>query len=114
MRKTKFTVKPTTTFRRDYKLAIKRGNDIQRLDDVIELLATGQTLPDKYRDHELTGNWKGHRECHILPDWLLVYKIEANVLVLTLSRTGTHSVIYSENRSGRRTNFGRVPSAPGP
>lgn len=51
----------------------------------------GETLPDKNRDHALTGNWFRHRECHILPDWLLIYRVEDEVLLLTLTRTGTHS-----------------------
>lgn len=81
----------TSRFKRDYKLAIKRGLPINELDDVIRMLARGEVLPDKYRDHLLTGNWRGHRECHILPDWLLIYKIHEEVLILTLARTGTHS-----------------------
>ena len=91
MRKTKLTVKPTTAFKKDYKLAIKRGLQIELLETVIETLAMGNTLPPGNRDHDLTGNWRGHRECHIQPDWLLIYRIEGDVLVLTLSRTGTHS-----------------------
>ncbi len=88
MRKAKYTVKLTTQFKKDYKLAIKRGWKISLLDDVIAALAMGKTLPDKAKDHALSGNWAGHRECHILPDWLLVYHIENSVLVLTLTRTG--------------------------
>ena len=94
MRKSKLTVKPTAVFRKDYKLAIRRGLDIELLDAVIETLAMGNTLPAENRDHELSGNWKGHRECHIQSDWLLIYRIENDVLVLTLSRTGTHSDLF--------------------
>jgi mRNA interferase YafQ len=65
----------TSRFKKDYKLAMKRGLPIHELDDVIRILARDETLPEKYRDHLLTGNWKGHRECHIQPDWLLIYKI---------------------------------------
>ena len=61
------------------------------LETVVELLLDGQTLPEKYRDHQLTGNWKGYREFHIEPDWLLVYKIYESKLILSLVRTGTHS-----------------------
>lgn len=61
------------------------------LETVVELLLDGQTLPEKYKDHQLTGNWKGYRECHIEPDWLLVYKIYESKLILSLVRTGTHS-----------------------
>ena len=91
MRETKYVVKATSQFKKDYKLAMKRGLKISLLDEVIALLAKGEELPEKYRDHALIGNWLGHRECHILPDWLLIYRIENDVLVLTLSRTGSHS-----------------------
>lgn len=94
MRKTKYTVKPTTQFKKDFKLAIKRGLEIEPLEEVITLLAMGEPLPDKHKDHALTGNWVGHRECHILPDWLLIYRIEGEVLVLTLARTGSHSDLF--------------------
>ena len=63
---------------------------------VVEQLAMGEVLAEKNRDHELTGNWVGHCECHIRPDWLLVYRIEANVLVLTLTRTGSHSDLFGK------------------
>lgn len=88
---TKYTVKFTSQFKKDYKLAIKRGLKIDLLDNVVRTLAAGEELPEKNKDHALTGNWLGHRECHILPDWLLIYRIEDGVLVLTLARTGTHS-----------------------
>ena len=96
MRKTKYTVKPTTQFKKDYKRAMKRGLKIELLEKVVELLAMGEALPEKSRDHELSGNWVGHRECHIQPDWLLVYRIEDDVLVLTLARTGTHSDLFDK------------------
>ena len=94
MRNTKLTVKPTNVFKKDYKLAMKRGLKIELLDAVIEMLANGASLPPENKDHELSGNWKGHRECHIQPDWLLIYRIEKDVLVLTLSRTGSHSDLF--------------------
>ena len=84
----------TTQFKKDYKLALKRHMDIALLDDIIRILSRGEPLPEKNRDHALTGDWVGHRECHILPDWLLVYRIENDVLVLTLARTGTHSDLF--------------------
>ena len=84
----------TGQFKKDYKLAMKRGLDIGLLDDVIRALANGETLPEKYSDHALTGNWKGYRECHIQPNWLLIYCIEKDVLVLTLQRTGSHSDLF--------------------
>lgn len=96
MRKTKYTVKPTTQFKKDYKRAMKRGLKIELLEKVVELLAMGEALPKKNRDHELSGNWIGHRECHIQPDWLLVYRVEDDVLVLTLARTGTHSDLFDK------------------
>lgn len=93
---TKYTVKPTTQFKKDYKKAMKRGLKIELLEKVIEMLAMGEALPERNRDHELSGNWNGHRECHIQPDWLLVYRIENDVLVLTLTRTGTHSDLFAK------------------
>lgn len=86
----------TTQFKKDYKLALKRSLDIELLDDIIRALSRGETLPEKNRDHALSGDWVGHRECHILPDWLLVYRIEDNVLVLTLIRTGKHSDLFGK------------------
>lgn len=96
MRKTKYIVKPTTQFKKDFKLAMKRSMKIELLEEVIAMLAMGETLPDKHKDHALTGNWVGHRECHILPDWLLIYRIEDEVLVLTLAHTGTHSDLFGK------------------
>lgn len=93
---TKYEVKTTSQFKKDYKLAMKRNLNTGLLKEIVELLANGKELPEKYRDHNLTGNWKGHRECHIQPDWLLIYKIENDILVLTLARTGTHSDLFSE------------------
>lgn len=93
---TKYEVKTTSQFKKDYKLAMKRNLNTGLLKEIVELLANGKELPEKYRDHNLTGNWKGHRKCHIQPDWLLIYKIENDVLVLTLARTGTHSDLFSE------------------
>lgn len=96
MKETKYTVKTTTQFKKDYKLAIKRGLKIDLLKAVVAALAMGETLPEKNRDHALTGNWVGHRECHILPDWLLIYRIEDDVLVLTLARIGSHSDLFGK------------------
>ena len=96
MRKTKYTVKTTSQFKKDFKLAMKRGLNIDLLETVIAALALGEPLPDKNKDHALTGNWIGHRECHILPDWLLIYRIEEEVLILTLARSGTHSDLFGK------------------
>jgi len=92
----KYIVKYTNQFKKDYKLAKKRGLKIEELNKVIIQLADGIPLLEKYKDHSLTGNWTGHRECHIQPDWLLIYRIDADVLVLTLTRTGTHSDLFSD------------------
>jgi len=73
---------------------LKRGYDISLLDEVEAMLAEGKMLPEKYKDHALVGNWKGFRECNVMPDWLLIYKIDADVLILTLQRTGTHSDLF--------------------
>lgn len=96
MRASKYTVKPTSQFKKDYKLAMKRCLDISLLEDIIAKLALGESLPEKNRDHALSGNWNGYRECHILPDWLLIYKLEDNILILTLARTGTHSNLFNK------------------
>ena len=84
----------TNQFKKDYKQAMKRGLEIELLDEIIRILGKGEKLPEKNKDHALTGNWTGFRECHIKPNWLLIYKLEDNVLVLTLSRTGTHSDLF--------------------
>ena len=72
----------------------KRGLDLSLLDDVVDTLLQGKQLDEKYRDHELSGKLKGFRECHVKPDWLLVYLIENDILTLTLVNTGTHSDIF--------------------
>lgn len=90
----KYEVLATTQYRRDYKRIKKRGFSIPLLDEVVELLEEGQPLPAKYHDHALTGNYAGCRECHITPDWLLIYRIYGDVLVLALTRTGTHSDLF--------------------
>ncbi len=82
-------------FKKDYKRVVKRpGHKPELIADVIRKLAAEETLPAKNRDHALTGNYAGFRECHILPDWLLIYKIEANTLTLVLTRTGSHSDLF--------------------
>lgn len=83
----------TSQFKKDYELAMKQHLDISLLDDVIRALARGEALPEKNQDHALTGDWAGHRECCILPDWLLIYRIQDNVLVLTLARTGMQGAL---------------------
>lgn len=79
-------------FRRDVKLAERRGKDMSKLRDLILLLIEGGSLPPQYKDHPLSGDWKHHRDCHIEPDWLLLYKIDGDDLYLV--RTGTHSDLF--------------------
>ncbi len=79
-------------FRRDVKLAQRRGKDLSKLRELILLLAEGQPLPPRYKDHPLSGDWKHFRDCHIESDWLLIYKIEGDDLYLV--RTGTHSDLF--------------------
>lgn len=90
----RFTVHPSNQFKTDLKRMRKRGYDPDMLKEPIRLLADGKQLPPEYLDHPLTGNWSGCRECHIKPDWLLVYKRENDKLLLLLMRTGTHSDIF--------------------
>ena len=86
----------TGQFKRDYKLALKRGCDPDELQAVLTLLLHEQPLPEKYRDHPLQNsrNYKGMRECHIQPDWLLIYQIVRDTLILRLIRTGSHSDLF--------------------
>ena len=81
-------------FNKDLRLAKKRGCDLKRLQTVVDMLANEEVLPEKYRDHMLTGNYHEFRECHIEPDWLLVYRVNKTELMLFLFRTGTHSDIF--------------------
>lgn len=90
----KYNIEVTTRFRKDYKLAMKRGFKIELLDEIIKTLAAGNALPEKNRDHALSGDFAGCRECHIAPDWLLVYSVEEGALMLYLLRTGTHSDLF--------------------
>ncbi len=91
---TKYEIKNTSQFKKDYKLAKRRGMDIELLKELVVKLANGEPLDVKYKDHSLSGNWIGHRECHIQPDWLLIYRYEEDVLVLTLTRMGSHSDLF--------------------
>ena len=84
----------TTQFRKDLKRINKRDKDLSLLKDVLQTLREEQALEEKYRDHALTGNYIGFRECHVQPDWLLVYAINKEELILTASRTGSHSDLF--------------------
>lgn len=86
----------TGQFRKDYKRVKKRGYDIELLEKVIDDLLQEKPLAEHYRDHGLVGNYLGFRECHILPDWLLVYAVNKKQLILTASRTGTHADLFEK------------------
>ncbi len=88
------TIKYQTAFKKDYKRIVRRGYKISLLEEVITLLAEQKPLPEKYKDHSLSGDYEGCRECHITPDWLLIYEISDNELILYLTRTGTHSDLF--------------------
>jgi len=91
----KYIVKLTSQFKKDYKLAKRRGKNISELQRVVEVLAEGKSLPEKYHDHALVGSWNRHRECHIENDWLLIYCMYENALVLELARTGSHADLFN-------------------
>lgn len=92
----KYELKSTTKFKKDYKLAKKRGLDLGQLEYVIEELLMGHTLDAKYLDHPLHGDYEGFNECHIQPDWLLIYGKDEGNLVLTAVRTGTHTDLFKK------------------
>ena len=89
-----YEVKPTGQFKKDLKAIAKRGYNMDLITEVIKMLSLGEQLPEKCKDHSLIGNRADHRECHIMPDWFLIYKVEADILILTLTRTGTHSDLF--------------------
>lgn len=87
-------IKYHASFRKDYKRVVKRGYNIKLMEDIINKLANGEQLPEKNHDHSLSGDYAGCRECHITPDWLLIYEIDNGELILYLTRTGTHSDLF--------------------
>lgn len=89
-----YNVLPSNTFRKELKAMIKREYDISLLDEVVNKLANGEELPERNKDHLLIGDYKGCRECHVKPDWLLIYQIQNEELILYLMRTGTHSDLF--------------------
>ena len=89
-----YTVKFTSSFKKSYKLMKKRGLNVTLLDDVVDILRQGKILDEKYKDHVLKGDFAGFHECHIKPDWLLIYLIEDDILTLTLVDTGSHSDLF--------------------
>ena len=89
-----YKIRPTTKFQKDLKRVQRRGYDLSLLTAVIRMLAAGEALPAKNKDHVLSGDYTGCRECHITPDWLLIYEIADGDLILYLTRTGTHSDLF--------------------
>lgn len=89
-----YNLRPTKKFEKDLKKIKKRGYDIGLLTEVLKILVSGEKLPAKYKDHELKGDYVNFRECHITPDWLLIYEIVEENLILYLTRTGTHSDLF--------------------
>ena len=89
-----YNIKPTSKFQKDLKRVYRRGYDISLLSEIIKKLAAGENLPPKNKDHALTGSYSGCRECHITPDWLLIYELDGDTLFLYLTRTGTHSDLF--------------------
>ena len=90
----KYIIKPTSQFKKDLKKMKKQHKNLNLLTEIINNLANAVPLPEKNRDHELSGYFKGCRECHIQPDWLLIYEINNNELILYLTRTGSHSDLF--------------------
>lgn len=90
------TLETTAQFRRDYKRVKKRGYDLALLENVIDALLNGEKLAERHRDHPFTGPWEAYRECHILPDWLLIYRVDGARLILVAARTGTHVDLFDE------------------
>jgi mRNA interferase YafQ len=88
--------RPATTnrFDKDLKRTAKRGKDLTKIRAVMISLAAGEALPEKYKDHSLIGNYTKRRECHIEPDWLLIYKLDADEMIITFERTGSHSDLF--------------------
>lgn len=90
----KYLVKPSAKFQKDLKRIHKRGYELALLTEVIKIIASGEELPARYKDHNLSGNYVRCRECHITPDWLLIYELTESDLILYLTRTGTHSDLF--------------------
>ena len=90
----KYNIRPTTKFQKDLRRIERRGYNLSLLTDIVKKLAEGETLPEKNKDHSLVGEYAGCRECHITPDWLLIYEISDDDLFLYLTRTGTHSDLF--------------------
>jgi mRNA interferase YafQ len=92
---TRYTVKPTSRYRRDLRKAARQGKEIAKLEAIVQKLANGEQLDQSSRDHALFGRYEGCRECHIDPDWLLIYEVDEDILYLYLTRTGSHSDLFA-------------------
>ena len=92
----KCSIQFTNQFKKDLKLAKKQGKDLDKLFEVIDILANGEKQDTKFKDHDLSGSYKGTRECHIESDWLFIYEIVNNTLILMLYRLGTHSELFKK------------------
>ncbi|EFN94276.1 addiction module toxin, RelE/StbE family [Mobiluncus mulieris FB024-16] len=86
----------TAKFKKDYKKCLRQGRDMRVLEEVLRLLVQPGTLPARYRDYGLVGNYRGHRECHLAPDWLLIYRIDQDKVTLTATRLGSHSELFGQ------------------
>ena len=91
-----YEIEVTNRYKQSLKQAYKRNYNLELLEEVVNMLANGETLPDKYRNHPLKGYYAGFFDCHIQPDWILIYKIEKEKLVLLLLDTGTHSDLFNK------------------
>ena len=89
-----YRIVATVKFKKDLKTVMKRGYNMKLMDEVVTKLSNGEALPEKNKDHALVGNYVGKRECHITPDWLLIYEIDNGELILYLTRTGSHSDLF--------------------
>lgn len=93
-----YSIKTYRQYERDVKLALRRGLNIMQLLTVVDMLRKGDPLPDKYHNHMLHGDYKGYWECHISPDWLLLYEKDTEIRIISLYRTGTHSDIFGKGK----------------
>lgn len=90
----KYTIEMSSRYKKELRKMLRRGADESKIIYVIDILASGEMLPQSYKDHQLHGKFEGLRECHVTPDWVLVYRIDGDKLILALTRTGTHSDIF--------------------
>ena len=94
LNKSLYIIKQTSLFKKDRKLIAKQGKNMSKLQEIVTKLANGEPLPPHNKDHKLQGDYEGCKECHIAPDWLLIYRIDKNNLILLLTRTGSHSDLF--------------------